>query len=115
MTAESFLEAKAVAQARHQAAIHNAHTRFRETVAQIEADHKRFQDAYRQQHELVKSDPDYDLTVIYEQLAIPVDLQPAHDELDRAVTKADRRLHAELRELAAAHGVTIYTGAYPTD
>jgi hypothetical protein len=115
VTAESFNEAKAVAQARHQSALAATHKAFRETVAQIEADHKRFHDAYRQQHELVKSDPDYDLTVIYEQLAIPVDLQPAHDELDRAVRAADRALHAELRQIAAQHQVQIFTGAYPTD
>ena len=115
MTAESFLEAKAVVQARHQEAIHNAHQVFRETVADIEANHKRFHDAYRQQHELVKSDPNYDLTVIYEQLAIPVDLEPARHTLAETVTKADRPLHNELRELAALHGVQIYTGAYQPD
>jgi hypothetical protein len=115
MSAQSFEEAKAVVQARHQYALAEAQRIYRETVAQIEADHKRFHDAYRQQHDLVKSDPDYDLTVIYEQLAIPVDLEPARDTLAEDVTKADRDYHSELRELAARHGVTIYTGAYPTD
>jgi hypothetical protein len=115
MTAASFEEAKSVVQCRHQSAIAEAQRIYRETVAQIEADHKRFHDAYRQQHELVKSDPDYDLTVIYEQLAIPVDLEPARHTLAEDVTKADRALHAELRALASQHGVQIFTGAYPTD
>jgi hypothetical protein len=114
MTAASFNEVKSVAVGRHQVAMADAAVVFRETVAWLQADHQRFHDAYQQQFDLVKSDPEYDTTTIREQLAIEVDLRPAHDELDRAVRAADERLHTELQELARQHDVTIFTGAYPT-
>jgi hypothetical protein len=69
MTAESYNEAKAVALARHQVSVAEAHRVFDRRTRHV---------------------------------------------LAEAVTKADRDYHSELRELAARHGVTIFTGAYPT-
>jgi hypothetical protein len=118
LTAASFNEAKSVVVGRHQSAIANATAAFHETVAQIDADHRSFAEAYQAQWDTLKSDPDHPSHgIIREQVELsraPADYDPARHTLAEAVIKADRDLHFELRQIASQHGVIIYTGAYPT-
>src|ERR1700732_3021939 len=119
MTAESFLEAKAVAQARHQAAIADATAAFERTRDKVTLAHSLRRQPAEHRWDSVKSDPsheEHDERRDGCQMAQrDPDHTPAHDELDRAVRAADRTYHSELRELAALHGVTIYTGTDPPD
>jgi hypothetical protein len=111
MSQHSFDEAKSVIMARHQQAIADARCVFDETVAQINEDHKRFQEAYAAQWDQVKSDPSHPslhiIRVEYEKSLVPPDHEPARHALAEAVIKADQEYQAALDEIATQHGVVI--------
>jgi hypothetical protein len=119
MTAETFNEAKAVVQARHQAAIADATAAFERTRDKVTLAHSLRYQLAEHRFDGVKSTPDHPLhdqrREAFQLAQRDPDHTPAHDELDRAVSAADRAYHAELRALASQHGVQIFTGAYPTD
>jgi hypothetical protein len=102
---------RAQALCRHQNALADAQRAFDETVAQIDADHRRFHEAYARQWDQVKSDPSHpSLHIIrleYEKSLVPPDHEPARHALAEAVSKADADYQQELDKIAALHGVVI--------
>jgi hypothetical protein len=102
---------RAQALCRHQSAIADAQRVFDETVAQIDADHKRFHEAYARQWDSVKSDPSHPslhiIRVEYEKSLVPPSYEKARAALSEAIIKADADYQQELDQIAAQHGIVI--------
>jgi hypothetical protein len=111
MSQHSFDEAKSVIMARHQQAIADAQRVFAEAVAQVDADHRAFKEAYQARWDEVRSDPTHpSLHIIrleYEKSLAPPDHEPARHVLAKSVYDADNDYHAELRKVASQHGVSM--------
>jgi hypothetical protein len=107
-----FNEAKAVAEGRRQQAIRQAHRAFDRTVtAEQSAQVARYR-AASEAWEAVKGDRDaegYNEARQASETAAkePANHEAAYAELDRAIRAADAAYHAELREIAAEHGVLM--------
>jgi hypothetical protein len=102
---------RAQALCRHQNALADAQRVFDETVAQVDADHRSFREAYAAQWDLVKSDPSHPslhiIRVEYERSLVPPSYEKARAAHAEAVSKADADYQQELDRIAALHGVVI--------
>jgi hypothetical protein len=108
---EDFDEAKTQAEGRRQQAIRQAQRVFdRAIVAQQSAQLARYR-AASEAWEALKSDRDAEgyeeARQAFQAAKEPANHEAAYDELERAVRKADRAYHAEVRKIAAEHGVNV--------
>jgi hypothetical protein len=108
---EAFNEAVAVAKARHQQAVSEAYRAFNAKHSEATHLHREAYMAARAAWDAVKSTPEADGYEEARQAFLDAnalaDHTEARAEMDSAVRAADGAYHAEVRRIAAAHGVTV--------